>query len=569
MRRHGDHRYAPESTTFADQTLITNTGNGPSALILSYILHGHIPYYVGGHHDAILDAKLQNAPNLLHLTPDLYAHFLSSLRYSTQALPVNTLLDTLIRPNADTELNPKSCIEWRYEPDKAISHLAIGETVHAGGQWAEDSPSASADIGTLSYAEQLSLPGYSYTDHLARTGKADEAEFIRPSRTEVADYLKVYPDAVGISDCVLTGLKVDNVYRTVKGFSIGSLGIRCRHLVLASGIFTVNIPPPPLLAPISQLNLPEAPLLVIGSGFSAADVIISAPPRRRIIHVYQWNPEKRPSPLRGCHHTAYPEYATVYRQMKLAAIASSKKTKSGRPAYARRRSSAFQQRDWTLYEGLPGAEVVGAYRSGDVAKVELRLSSGDIVTREVGGLAYVVGRRGTLDFLSPELQSEVLSAPDNVPVESLSDNLISGRTLRAKAEATSLEVARDVFITGSLTGDSLIRHAVGGCVFAAGRILGAIPSMYPSDNTLSPALSTPRSASPVSNSDAEAAASEISPSPPRPRTGQRTPSELTNGHEDLHLDRRKLFRAVETAHAENRSWVDSGWWAGGLGPGRH
>ncbi|EMD58728.1 hypothetical protein GGP41_006164 [Bipolaris sorokiniana] len=544
-------------------------GNGPSALILSYILHGHIPYYVGGHHDAILDAKLQNAPNLLHLTPDLYAHFLSSLRYSTQALPVNTLLDTLIRPNADTELNPKSCIEWRYEPDKAIPHLAIGETVHAGGQWAEDSPSASADIGTLSYAEQLSLPGYSYADHLARTGKIDEAEFIRPSRTEVADYLKTYPDAVGISDCVLTGLKVDNVYRTVKGFSIGSLGIRCRHLVLASGIFTVNIPPPPLLSPISQLNLPEAPLLVIGSGFSAADVIISAPPRRRIIHVYQWNPEKRPSPLRGCHHTAYPEYATVYRQMKLAAIASSKKSKSGRPAYARRRSSAFQQRDWTLYEGLPGAEVVGAYRFGDVAKVELRLSSGDIVTREVGGLAYVVGRRGTLDFLSPELQSEVLSAPDNVPVELLSDNLISGRTLRAKAEATSLEVARDVFITGSLTGDSLIRHAVGGCVFAAGRILGAIPSMYPSDNSLSPALSTPRSTSPVSNSDAEAAASEISLSPQRPRTGQRTPSELTNGHEDLHLDRRKLFRAVETAHAENRSWVDSGWWAGGLGPGRY
>ena len=87
-------------------------GNGPSALVLSYILHGHIPYYVGGHHDAILDAKLQKSPNLLHLTPDLYAHFLSSLRYSTQALPVNTLLDTLVRPNADTEeIGRASCRE--------------------------------------------------------------------------------------------------------------------------------------------------------------------------------------------------------------------------------------------------------------------------------------------------------------------------------------------------------------------------------------------------------------------------------------------------------------------------
>jgi hypothetical protein len=41
---------------------------------------------------------------------------------------------------------------------------------------------------------------------------------------------------------------------------------------------------------------------------------------------------------------------------------------------------------------------------------------------------------------------------------------------------------------------------------------------------------------------------------------------LTNGHADLHLDRRQLVRAVEVAHAENRYWVDSGWWAGGLGP---
>ncbi|KAL7777628.1 hypothetical protein CFE70_004295 [Pyrenophora teres f. teres 0-1] len=376
-------------------------GNGPSALILSYILHGHIPHYIGGHHDAILDAKLQNAPNLLHLTPDLYAHFLSSLRYSTQALPVNTLLDTLIRPNADTELNPKSCVEWRYEPEKAIAHVVIGETAHAGGQWAENPVSASVNIGTLSYAEQLSLPGYSYADHLARNGKQDETEFVRPSRSEVADYLRAYPEAVGISDSVFTDLKAENVYRTVKGFSIGSLRIRCKHLVLASGIFTVNIPPPPLLAPIARLDSNEAPLLVIGSGFSAADIIISAPPTRRIIHLFRWAPEDRPSPLRGCHHTAYPEYATVYRQMKLAALATSKKSKTIKSPSIRCKSNSFQQRDWSLYEGLPNAEVVSVSTSKGVAKVELRLRSGEVITREVGGLAYVVGRRGTLDFISP------------------------------------------------------------------------------------------------------------------------------------------------------------------------
>ncbi|RMZ70815.1 RTA1 like [Pyrenophora seminiperda CCB06] len=438
--------------------------NGPSALILSYILHGHIPYYIGGHHDAILDTKLQNAPNLLHLTPDLYAHFLSSLRYSTQALPVNTLLDTLIRPNADTELNPKSCVEWRYEPEKAIVHVVVGETAHAGGQWAENPVSASVNIGTLSYAEQLSLPGYSYADHLAKNGKQDETEFVRPSRAEVADYLRAYPEAVGISDSVFTDLKAEQVYRTVKGFSIGSLGMRCKHLVLASGIFTVNIPPPPLLAPIAQLDSQKAPLLVIGSGFSAADVIISTPPTRRIIHIYKWAPEDRPSPLRGCHHTAYPEYATVYRQMKLSAIVASKKGKTAKSPSIQRKSNPFQQRDWSLYEGLPNAEVVSVSTSAGVATVELRSRSGGIILREVGGLAYVVGRRGTLDFISPELRSEILSAPDYTTVDPSSLHLISSRTLRTKAEVTSLEVARNVFIIGSLTGDTLIRHAVGGMV---------------------------------------------------------------------------------------------------------
>lgn len=554
--------------TFDGRPLI-NAGNGPSALILSYILHGHIPYYLGGHYDNILDAKLSKDPNLLHLTSDLYAHFLSSLRYSTAALPVNTLLDTLIRPNADTEINPKSCVEWRYEPEKAISHVAIGDTQQVGGQWADNPVSASADIGTLSYAEQLSLPGYSYADHLSKIEKEDDADFVRPSRTEFADYLRRYPEAVGVSNSVFTGTKVDDVYRISDGFIIGSLGIRCKHLVLASGIFTVNIPPPPLLAPIAELDSRQAPLLVVGSGFSAADIIISAPPTRRIIHIYQWAPEKRPSPLRGCHHSAYPEYATVYRQMKLAAIASTK-SRSARTPVPRRKSTAnpfFSQRDWTLYEGLPNAEIIDVFASSSAgtAAVTVRLTSGESKTYEVGGLEYVVGRRGTLDFLSPSLQAEILSP---APYDAATPAQISGRTLRTKAE-TSLEVAHNVFITGSLTGDSLIRHAVGGCVFAAGRILGAItptfPPNSPTTTSLSRASSTPRSVSPTSDKSESTGTSPVSRAA---KSGLSTPGELTNGHADLHLDRRELVRSVEVAAARERFWVDSGWWAGGLGPGR-
>ncbi|KAH7080958.1 hypothetical protein FB567DRAFT_116901 [Paraphoma chrysanthemicola] len=535
-------------------------GNGPSALILSYVLHGHVPYYVGGHHDAILDAKLTKNPNLLRLTPDLYAHFASSLRYSTQALPVNTLLDTLIRPNADTEVNPTSCIEWRYEPAKAISHVAIGDTQHAGGQWADNPVSASADIGTLSYAEQLSLPGYTYADHLAKRKEQDQCDFVRPSRSEFADYLRAYPEAVGIADAVFAKTKVDDVYRTRDGFIVGSLGIRCKHLVLASGTFTANIPPPQLLAPIAQLDSAQKPLLVIGSGFSAADVIISAPPSRRIIHIFKWAPENRPSPLRGCHHSAYPEYATVYRQMKLAAIAASKTKAVKSPMLRRKSNPFFQKRDWALYEGLPNAEITSVSTSGkpDIAIITVRLVTGEEINREVGGLDFVIGRRGTLNFLSNALRTEILSTPDQAnPVNTQA--LISGRTLRTKAES-SLEVAKNIFITGSLTGDSLIRHAVGGCVFAAGRIMSTIPSTYSPDSTPSPTSSTPRSASPVSASE--------SGSPEVHGLERTTTREITNGHADLHLDRRNIVRSIEVANAENRLWTESGWWAGGVGMGR-
>lgn len=375
---------------------------------------------------------------------------------------------------------------------------------------------------------------------------------------------------MGISDSIFTSTKVDDVYRVSDGFLIGSLGIQCKHLVLASGIFTVNIPPPLLLAPIAELDSREAPLLVVGSGFSAADIIISAPPTRKIIHIYQWTPEKRPSPLRGCHHSAYPEYATVYRQMKLAAIASTR-NRSARTPIPRRKSTAnpfFSQRDWSLYEGLPNAEIVSVSTSptAGTAKATIRLTSGEIKTYDIGGLEYVVGRRGTLAFLSPALQAEILSslsfdAPDTTQ--------ISGRTLRTKAES-SLEVARNVFITGSLTGDSLIRHAVGGCVFAAGRIMDVIPSIFapksPSAISLSRASSTPRSTSPASDGKSESTGT--SPVSRAAKSGLTTPGELTNGHADLHLDRRKLVKSVEVAAASNRYWVESGWWAGGAGPRR-
>jgi hypothetical protein len=406
------------------------------------------------------------------VTPEAYAHFHSSLRYSTQALPLNTLLDTLIRPNADTEINPESCVAWQYEPKRAISHIVLSSGARPGGQWIENPASASWDIGTLSYSEMLSLPGYTYAQHYWIRNGTELPDLQRPTRTEVADYFAAYPEAVGIASTLYTSNTVEGVARTTSGFSIRSHGISCKHLVLATGIFTVSITPPALLVPVSDLCNSEEPLLIIGSGFSAADVIISVPPNQKILHLFRWSPEKKPSPLRGCHHQAYPEYARIYRQMKLAAMSSRSPTSVFSPMMRRKSNPFFVRRDWAaVYEGLPNAEIVDVQVVSGAAKVRLRLESGEIIDRTVGSLAYMVGRRGQLDYLDEPLRREVLDTQGSDASVIPTTGLISGRTLRGKAEV-NFEVAQDVFIIGSLTGDSLIRHSFGSCVYTASTIMG-------------------------------------------------------------------------------------------------
>jgi len=459
-------------------------GNGPSALILSYMLHGNIPLYDSDspHPDAILDQKLRGQHDLLTLDVDsLTEHFNASrFSYSTQALPINVLLDTLIRPWSETDdAQDKTCITWQHDPSRAVPHVVVGQTLTAGGQWVDNTVNASWDIGTLSYAGMLSLPGYSFHQHYqSRHGRALPVYF-RPSRGEVADYLALYPERVGIADAIYNGRHLSGITRKDRGFHIASHDITCNHLVLASGIFSESIPPPPLLQPLLSLS-PTAdensaePLLLIGSGFSAADVILSSPPSRKILHVFKWAPLTCPSPLKACHQQAYPEYAGVYKKMKMAAP-SSKPSKDPRRRATRAppSSSPFDRsRDWrSCYEGLPNAQILSTQMDGDGAVVTIRPAAGPPFERKVGGLAYVVGRRGSLTCLDAHLRHEIFPADEDC-------SMISGRSMRERANG-DLELAKNVFIIGSLTGDSLIRFAYGGCAYAAGKIMKrAAVSMY-------------------------------------------------------------------------------------------
>ena len=519
-------------------------GNGPSALILSYILHGNIPYYnaVCPHPDPILHSKLVQSPCLLEIdVPNLTKHFQASrLSYSTQALPINVLLDTLIRPLADTEPGAfKTCVEWRYEPERAVEHVVLGNTTQAGGQWADNPVAASWDIGALSYAEMLSLPGYTLSDHFGKSGRELPAEFYRPTRREIAGYLAAYPEAVGIDGSFRSVSEAKGISRADNGFLITSHDLYCRHLVLASGIFSHLLPARPQLEPL--LRLPDhstyctPPLLVVGSGFTAADIIISALPTRKIIHIYKWNPEDHPSPLRACHVDAYPEYAGVYRRMKFSAmkyvgqnyILSSLKTHKSNPF--------FNSRDWDQsYEGLPNTCIKHVSIQGDYATVTLQGPDGRAFEREIANLKYVIGRRGSLEYLDQNLQSEVLNF--GLPP---SDNarIIFGQSLRSKVE-DDLQVAPNIFVIGSLTGDSLVRFAFGGCIYAAQRILsGRSNPMH--------------GVEPVKIEKAD-----IEPD------GRANTYRLTNGHADLGISRKARSASIDLEVIKSDIWRNSGWWAG-------
>lgn len=151
--------------------------------------------------------------------------------------------------------------------------------------------------------------------------------------------------------------------------------------------------------------------------------------------------------------------------MKRAALSAESKTKE-RPKARRATSTPFlESRNWDeIYQGLPNVEIVSTESDGDNARVTFRRHDGTTFAQTVRGLVYAAGRRGTLDYLDPELSCEVLGPTDQ------GNAVVTGQTLRAKA-VDNLEVASGVFIIGSLTGDSLVRFSYGGCVATAGHLI--------------------------------------------------------------------------------------------------
>ncbi|KAK9448402.1 uncharacterized protein V1518DRAFT_441938 [Limtongia smithiae] len=554
----------PRRTALADVCVdVLVIGTGPSALTLSYLLHGNTPVYEP---PSAHSPPLRRPDPALHTmlsshSDNLYGPLLHNLRLQrhlarlhTAAAPANVispanyLLDALAAPDIDINIadaRANSCLSFVHRPEHARDHVVIGSSFMSGGQWASrDTPSR-----TLSYADMLSLPGYSFPEFCRDTGVAtDGGEFdpyLRPQRADVAAYYAAYPPQVGIEDSLLLNYTVLSLQRVASQLhphkfiaiiqcnDTGRLHmVTTQAIVLASGVFTHLVPPDPMLYPFFA-DKPEATVtkppylalstttpsvivspseqkssdderdtvLIIGSGFSAADAILSVPASRKIVHMFKWDPKSKPSPLRSCHRELYPEYAYLYRLMKSAVGLTVKKSKLDA---GDNMVLGFGER----YEGVPNGTLLEA-RHG---QVKIQLADGSILQRSVAEVKAYIGRIGVISYLSSSLRQEIGIDGDQIWATKMSfrkricsragrwtalsldgravdeqyysltedmddddddddDDTSSKQYITEYAASHGFEVADGVFVIGSLVGDSLVRYTLGGCVVVAGNLI--------------------------------------------------------------------------------------------------
>lgn len=306
-------------------------GNGPSGMVTSFMLDGNVPYLKQIPEDLPIDemlrARLSNLPEGQSLYDADLAELAEGLEGRSQN-PIPILMDALLRPCADLGVQADSLIEWRYESDKQIDHVVLGQGP-PGGAWHTFPP----DVRTLSPAAWLTLPPH--TD-----GGAE-----RLSARAVANYCRRYVHACKLQRYFRNGVVVTSVtlmpetgppceHRCcprkakflVTGYEKASLrAVRyaCSRAVVCAGGAARGVPLPraaphathhaaALRRALRHPGLSPLPVLVVGSGVSAADgVLLCAAAARPVLHVH-----RAPAPaLARLAPQLYPDYCQVYRLM--------------------------------------------------------------------------------------------------------------------------------------------------------------------------------------------------------------------------------------------------------------
>ncbi|ANB13924.1 hypothetical protein AWJ20_4875 [Sugiyamaella lignohabitans] len=522
-------------------TKVAIVGSGPSALSLSFILNGNIPYYdpvpYGPHPDESLHYCLLNytagndlGKSLLDAVAD--EHIISYMEssyesfFSDQTLPVNLLIDALSASDESSFMNchSKECrIKWVHESAKYVPHIVIGSSPRPGGQWGSYEFD-SKDQLSLSYAEMLSLPGYSFSQYYMDTYGTTPADFYRPPRHQVADYYAMYPGKVGISENIVSNTLVTCVDRASHTGSFvismrqceGAVHKQCLlaadKVVLATGVYE---------SPLESLKSASPKGINENNGTNTTDLtdVNSNGEYGRhdktfynltnaLVHNNSTSNSNSNSNSFDKHHFSFTIVPPLSTPPSEGARASQNKTcliigtgvsaaeavnnsialgysvihiykwydEKGSPCVFRRYPKELypdyckvfrmmkQRKVAGLYEGLPNAQILDISPDG---MVEIKLEDGSTVCRTVSSVRACTGRTGSLSYLcNPVLDRSIESTIRTMP--------ITKKTLRDKyidKNDQSLCVGENVYAIGSLCGDTVVRFMLGASFSVAGELV--------------------------------------------------------------------------------------------------
>lgn len=474
---------APSGTVYTDVIII---GNGPSGICLSYFLSGNRPYYNGGSHPNVyLSKKLEKLDKTRSIVEE-DLKLLSEGLEGRSCNPVALLFDSLCRPDADMGVNHPSLLNWKHEPKHSINHVVLGKG-KPGGAWQQ----MDGNLQTLSLANWMELPSLPFKDWIMNNQIKDD-QIVHNNRASVADIKNYYSSFVKQNQLKSfynyhTVTSVQKVYEFKSGIDLESgemlpcckkfrknhpplwevrgyvedeeatdcengnklrkeFCFRAPHVVVATGTFDIpnelGIPGenhPHVVHSLHEFekHLAERhnrslldPILVVGSGLSAADAILMALESNvSVIHVFRKGPNDSSIIFKKLPAGIYPEYHKIHSLMK---------EKLHNPLYK------------------PYSKHQLAELKDDCGALLESLDSKDIISVDISLAVILIGSRPDLSFLPSEGKN--LGVVPRFPIECKYNPF--------DVDLYSFQCNREVglFAMGPLVGENFVRFGLGGAL---------------------------------------------------------------------------------------------------------
>lgn len=521
-----------------ESTNVLIIGNGPSAITLSFLLSGYWPYYCpndqdyGPHPNQLLHKRLLYYCAKHNHTQDLDSKLCSlmecDLRNLSKGLtdritnPIALLMDQLQHPNADIGQCHPSTLKWIFKKNCQIDHIVVGSNSSPGGLWQTLAKVTSKhnqnNVLTLSKRSLMQLPVLKIRDKLEEYGTNME-QILPDNRIPyhvVAEYYQKYVDHFHLSEFFRTQTQIVHLEwnETENCFIADAIDkqnncIRflAKRVVLAKG--TSNSPKllnilgetlpfvfhslTKLEQIIKQTQLNSSwkkylakkkqvdPILIVGSGLSAADALILLSQRFqnksvRVIHLFRKSIQDRSlifNQLISNDDATYPEYYQVFQHMKASiknvqCLACFSQASSLTTQYSQlwfEKYQAYQQCILTSITNKSKKRLATLEFINENSEQCLRCHKPirHKTTIEISSALILIGSNPQISFISNDIQNKLPLNP-SIPLDLRYNPIdLDMYTYQCK------QIPR-LYALGPLAGDNFVRYLQGGALAIANHI---------------------------------------------------------------------------------------------------